>query len=318
MKEEDLIRAWNHVRLSEEKKSQLKDTLRLKDSAEGTTYKKVHEPYDLENGRRLEMFKTKKRIVVLAAAVIMALGITAFAATGIISNWYSSSSSIPDYRTLPSAEQVKKDIGYDVILIESFSNGYSFKNGRIVNNKLTDEDNQTIEKFKSVAFCYKKGRDEVEFTQDQYQSDSEKTGEIAETVNGVDIYYYRYVNKIVPPDYQLTEEDMVRVLTEPKNSLTKQYQALFDMDGVKLTFEHDALLEIAKKSIERKTGARGLRAIMEAVMMDDMYHIPSDDSVREVVITKDKVDRNLILRDHGRDVLAIEDSETSKKDKKSA
>ncbi len=117
---------------------------------------------------------------------------------------------------------------------------------------------------------------------------------------------------------QLTEEDMVRVLTEPKNSLTKQYQALFDMDGVKLTFEHDALLEIAKKSIERKTGARGLRAIMEAVMMDDMYHIPSDDSVREVVITKDKVDRNLILRDHGRDVLAIEDSETSKKDKKSA
>ena len=207
MKEEDLIRAWNHVRLSEEKKSQLKDTLRLKDSAEGTTYKKIHEPYDLENGRRLEMFKTKKRIVVLAAAVIMALGITAFAATGIISNWYSSSSSIPDYRTLPSAEQVKKDIGYDVILIESFSNGYSFKNGRIVNNKLTDEDNQTIEKFKSVAFCYKKGRDEVEFTQDQYQSDSEKTGEIAETVNGVDIYYYRYVNKIVPPDYQLTEED---------------------------------------------------------------------------------------------------------------
>ena len=93
---------------------------------------------------------------------------------------------------------------------------------------------------------------------------------------------------------------------------------LFDMDGVKLTFEHDALLEIAKKSIERKTGARGLRAIMESVMMDDMYHIPSDDSVREVVITKDKVDRNLILRDHGENVLSIEDSETSKKDKKSA
>jgi hypothetical protein len=153
------------------------------------------------------MLKTKKRIFLLAAAVVMALGITAFAASGIISTWYSSSSSIPDYRSLPSAEQVRKDIGYDVKLIEHFSNGYSFKNGRIVKNKLEDDNNQTVEKFKSVAFCYQKGKDEVEFTQDQYQSETETAGAVAETVNGVDLYYYRYVNKIVPPDYQLSEED---------------------------------------------------------------------------------------------------------------
>ena len=93
----------------------------------------------------------------------------------------------------------------------------------------------------------------------------------------------------------LTEDDMVRILKEPKNALVKQYQALFEMDGVKLHFEDDALREIAKKSIERKTGARGLRAIVESVMMDDMYDIPSDESITSITVTKEKVDDNLLL-----------------------
>ncbi len=95
----------------------------------------------------------------------------------------------------------------------------------------------------------------------------------------------------------LTEEDLVRILTEPKNSLVKQYQALFRLDGVELVFEEEAIREIARKSLERKTGARGLRAIMENVMMDDMYQIPSDDSISRLVITKEKVDENLLLVD---------------------
>ena len=94
---------------------------------------------------------------------------------------------------------------------------------------------------------------------------------------------------------ELTEDDMVRILREPKNSLTKQYQALFKMDGVKLEFEEEALREIARKSIERKTGARGLRAIVESVMMDDMYHVPTDESITSIVVTKEKVDDNLLL-----------------------
>ncbi len=96
---------------------------------------------------------------------------------------------------------------------------------------------------------------------------------------------------------ELDEAAMVRILTEPKNCLTKQYQALFKLDDVSLSFERDALVEIAKKSIERKTGARGLRAIMENVMMDYMYHVPSDDSVKELTITKDIVDSNMLLED---------------------
>ena len=110
---------------------------------------------------------------------------------------------------------------------------------------------------------------------------------------------------------QLTEEDMIRILKEPKNSLTKQYQALFKMDGVKLFFEDEALREIAKKSIERKTGARGLRAIVESVMMDFMYHVPSDESITEITVTKQMVDDNLLLVDKDADdegsVVSIED-----------
>ena len=94
---------------------------------------------------------------------------------------------------------------------------------------------------------------------------------------------------------QLTEEDMIHILTEPKNSLVKQYEARFAMDDTRLTFTEEALREIAKKSIERKTGARGLRSIMENVMMDSMYEIPSDDSVKELTVTDQMVDENMLL-----------------------
>lgn len=112
---------------------------------------------------------------------------------------------------------------------------------------------------------------------------------------------------------ELTEDDMVRILTEPRNALTKQYRELFRMDGVELSFNDDALREIAKKSIERKTGARGLRAIVENVLMDDMYHVPSDESVKEILITKEKVDSNLILEDKSKDTGIIGIEEKGKK-----
>ncbi|MDD3172631.1 MAG: ATP-dependent Clp protease ATP-binding subunit ClpX [Herbinix sp.] len=87
----------------------------------------------------------------------------------------------------------------------------------------------------------------------------------------------------------LDEEALVRILTEPKNAISKQYKKLFELDGVELEFEEDALEEIAKQSFKRKIGARGLRAIMEAVMMDSMYNIPSDTKAIKCIITKDAV-----------------------------
>ena len=88
----------------------------------------------------------------------------------------------------------------------------------------------------------------------------------------------------------LTKEALIKILSEPKNALTKQYQKLFEMDDVKLEFDREALEEIASLAFERKTGARGLRSIMESVMMDLMYEVPSDSNIGICTITKEVVD----------------------------
>ena len=89
--------------------------------------------------------------------------------------------------------------------------------------------------------------------------------------------------------HQLDQNALINILTQPKNALVKQFCKLMDMDGVQLEFEADALEEIARLALERKTGARGLRAILEAIMLDVMYDIPSRDDVKKCVITKDTV-----------------------------
>jgi len=88
----------------------------------------------------------------------------------------------------------------------------------------------------------------------------------------------------------LDENALLRILQEPKNALTKQYHKLFELDGVELDFEDEALRVMARKSMERKTGARGLRAIMESTLMDLMYKTPSDDTIRKCIITKEAVE----------------------------
>lgn len=99
----------------------------------------------------------------------------------------------------------------------------------------------------------------------------------------------------------LTKDAMVRILSEPKNALTRQYQKLFELDNVKLEFTREALEEIAQLAVDRKIGARGLRSILETVMMDLMYEIPSDDTIGICTITKGVVDKTgqpeLVYRD---------------------
>ncbi|MBS3961930.1 MAG: ATP-dependent Clp protease ATP-binding subunit ClpX [Sandarakinorhabdus sp.] len=82
----------------------------------------------------------------------------------------------------------------------------------------------------------------------------------------------------------LDEDALVKILTEPKNALSKQYARLFEMEGVKLSFNEDALSEIAKRAIERKTGARGLRSILEGILLDAMFELPGMDTVEEVIV----------------------------------
>ncbi|MDR2547508.1 MAG: ATP-dependent Clp protease ATP-binding subunit ClpX [Lachnospiraceae bacterium] len=134
-------------------------------------------------------------------------------------------------------------------------------------------------------------------------------GEILSEVTPQDLVKYGIIPEFVgrmPISVSLNglDEDMLaRILKEPRNALTKQYQKLFAMDEVKLTFEDTALTAIAKKASEQKTGARGLRSIMEKLLIDVMFSVPSDDTIAEVVITEEAVTQTgepvILYRDKG-------------------
>ncbi len=109
---------------------------------------------------------------------------------------------------------------------------------------------------------------------------------------------------------ELDEEALIQILTEPKNSLTKQYGKLFDMEGVEIDFRPDALSAVAKKAMELKTGARGLRSIMESVLLDTMYRIPSEEAVDKVVVDEGVISGEsepLLVYDHSDTPKAVPD-----------
>lgn len=139
-------------------------------------------------------------------------------------------------------------------------------------------------------------RSAIGFNADISAKSTKEIGELLKEVTPQDLVKFGLIPEFVgrvPINVTLQGLDrkaLVRILKEPKSALIKQYQKLFGFDSVKLTFEPDAVEAIADKAFERKTGARGLRSIMENVMMDVMYRIPSDDTIVECVITKGAVE----------------------------
>ena len=93
--------------------------------------------------------------------------------------------------------------------------------------------------------------------------------------------------------HQLTHPDLVAILTEPRNALVKQFQRFFSFDGIELVFSDDALLSIADKALERETGARGLRSIIEEVLLDVQFELPSRRDVKKCVVTKETIEKGL-------------------------
>ncbi|MBD7935655.1 MULTISPECIES: ATP-dependent protease ATP-binding subunit ClpX [Cytobacillus] len=110
----------------------------------------------------------------------------------------------------------------------------------------------------------------------------------------------------------LDEEALIEILTKPKNALVKQFQKMLELDDVELEFEDEALIEIAKKAIERKTGARGLRSIIEGIMLDVMFDLPSRDDIKKCIITKETVLEN------GSPKLLLEDGTIVKEERKTS
>lgn len=140
------------------------------------------------------------------------------------------------------------------------------------------------------------GKKSIGFGADVFGQKEKDLGELLKQVLPEDFVKFGLIPEFigrVPVNVSLNPLDqdaLVRILKEPKSALVKQYQRLFEMDGVKLTFDDDALSAIAKKALDRKTGARGLRAIVEQVIMDLMYEIPSQTDVTECLITKGVVE----------------------------
>ncbi|MFZ5647953.1 MAG: ATP-dependent Clp protease ATP-binding subunit ClpX [Bacillota bacterium] len=122
-----------------------------------------------------------------------------------------------------------------------------------------------------------------------------KIGEILKHILPEDLLKYGLIPEfvgrlpIIVTLEALDEEALVRILTEPRNALVKQYEKLFDLDGVSLEFQHDALKTVAQEALKRKTGARGLRAILEEIMLDVMYEIPSRQDIAKCIITRDNI-----------------------------
>jgi ATP-dependent Clp protease ATP-binding subunit ClpX len=138
---------------------------------------------------------------------------------------------------------------------------------------------------KSLGFTSEKTKSKVELTQ----------GELLEQVEPDDLIKFGLIPEFVgrlPVSatlHELNEEALMRILVEPKNAVTRQFKRLLDMDGVRLTFTDSALRAVSRKALERKTGARGLRSILENVMLEVMYDIPAMTNVREVVVNEDVI-----------------------------
>ena len=139
-------------------------------------------------------------------------------------------------------------------------------------------------------------RTSIGFNKEIADKTEQDIGEVFKEVTPQDLTKYGLIPEfvgrvpIVVSLEGLDKSALVRILREPKNALIKQYQKLFELDDVKLSFEPDAIDAIAEKALERKTGVRGLRSIMENIMMDVMYEIPSDDTIESCVITKEAVE----------------------------
>ncbi|MGZ3271934.1 MAG: AAA family ATPase, partial [Croceibacterium sp.] len=126
--------------------------------------------------------------------------------------------------------------------------------------------------------------------------DARRVGELLEKCEPEDLLKFGLIPEfvgrlpVIATLHDLDVDALVEILREPKNALVKQYQKLFELEDVELSFTDDALVAIAHKAIKRKTGARGLRSIVEAILLDTMFDLPSMDGVTEVVVDKDVVD----------------------------
>jgi len=150
----------------------------------------------------------------------------------------------------------------------------------------------------------------------QSKANKKTIGELLENVAPEDLTKYGLIPEfvgrlpVIATLKELDEEALVQILTEPKNAITKQYSKLFDMEGCELEFRAEALVAVARKAMERKTGARGLRSILEQVLLDTMYDLPSLEGLCKVIVDADVIDNKskpLLIYEGGEQHRAVSD-----------
>lgn len=162
------------------------------------------------------------------------------------------------------------------------------------------------------------GKKSMGFGAELKNKNDEEVGVLLEKLETSDLLKFGLIPEfvgrvpVVVSLHQLDEDALVKILSEPRNSLIKQYQKLFEIDGVHLEFEEESLGAVATMAIERRTGARGLRSILESVMLDIMYEIPSRDDIEKCVVTKETIENKTTPK------LILKDEESDIRDKESA
>lgn len=158
-----------------------------------------------DKNERMENTVISRKIiaVIMIAAALACVG-TAFAASA-----FTSWGSFPAERfdSLPAASVMEAEIGYAPVLIERFENGYSYKTGYVVDNELSAEDSGAVERFRSASLVYEREGESVWFSQEKYPGELEIHGEVLGVFDGVEVYFFGYMNKVVPEDYEMSEED---------------------------------------------------------------------------------------------------------------
>lgn len=209
-----------------------------------------------------------KKTIAIAACTVMVLGITVFAAGQMIAMRSGSSWSKPTYTSLPSAERVEKDTGLNLTMPEQVG-GYTFQSGHVITNKDQNAVGATVRKFKSVGYTYENGAEKVSvYVEPLFKDIDYSTLENATTLeyNGTDISYSNYTNKLVPGDYQLTEQDKadeqsgkyVFSYGSEEIEVSDVQTVAFNMDGMHYAIQaidsvltEDQLIGMAKELLDR-------------------------------------------------------------------
>ena len=216
---------------------------------------------DIMNTNRTKR-RSVSRIVFIAVAAALLLGTTAFAAGVARGGWFSTTAK--EYDDIPTIEEVAEDIGYEPVIIEQFSNGFTWMNGQAIDNQVIGTDMEIEDTFKSSLFEYSKDGQIVYFSQEKSEVPVGSFGELFGNYKGIDFYYYSYINTVVPEDYELSEAE-IEARDKGEVVFTFGSDSIFTMEVKSLSWCKDGVNYMLMQTGGNLTAADLMEMAKEAV-----------------------------------------------------